>query len=103
MLMNLRLRNISLSPVNHLILAFFDSTTPVLEEALASNTLPEDDASELEYYLYERPAFTSPRCSSPAALIDSNESEDLGIEVHGKRGLTHGSILVEYAYIENTS
>jgi hypothetical protein len=96
--MNLRLRNISHSIVNQLVVIFSDSTSPVLEEALASNTLAEDDAAELEHFLYDRPSFVWSKPSSDVSILP-DETEDLSVEVHGKRGLTHGSILVEYAHV----
>jgi hypothetical protein len=96
-LTKLRLRNTSRSIINQIAVTFADSTSPVLEEALASNTLAEDDACELEYFLYERRALVWKHESSSAVYIGANETQDLEIEIHGKRGFTRGSIFTQYS------
>ena len=101
--MNLRFRNLSPSAVNHLNITFFDSTSPVLEEALTSTQLAEDEASELEYFLFERPAFRWLRKPDSENLIEANGTEDMKIQVHGKRGLTKGVVNVEYASVKSES
>lgn len=99
--MNLRFRNLSPSSVNHLNVTFFDSTSPVLEEALASTQLAEDEASELEYFLFERPAFKWLQKPESENRIPANGTDDMQIQVHGKRGLTRGVVNVEYASVES--
>lgn len=84
------------SPVNHFRVGFYDSTSPVLEEALSSTLLAEDEAAELEFFLYDRPAFLWLRNPSASNVIPPYTTTDLLIQINGKRGLTHGSINVEY-------
>ena len=98
--LSLRFRNLSQSSVNHLNVTFFDSTSPVLEEALASTQLAEDEASELEFFLFERPAFKWLQKADSENLIEANGTEDMQIQVHGKRGLTRGVVNVEYASVD---
>jgi len=100
-ILNLRFRNLSPSSVNHLNVTFFDSTSPVLEEALTSAQLAEDEANELEYFLFERPAFKWLQKPDSENHIPANGTEDMQIQVHGKRGLTRGAVNVEYAYVDS--
>jgi trafficking protein particle complex subunit 9 len=102
-LVSLKFRNLSKSPANHLNVTFYDSTTAVLEEALNSTLLAEDEAIELEVFLYERPAFVWLRDSADVAVISSDQTEDIRIQVSGKRGLTRGVVYLEYAFTDNTS
>lgn len=88
------------SAANHLNLTFFDSTTAVLEDALNSTTLAEDEAVELEFFLYERPAFFWLPKEYSDSIISPNQVEDVHIQVTGKRGLTRGVINLEYAFID---
>ena len=88
------------SAANHLNVTFFDSTTAVLEDALSSTVLAEDEAVELEFFLYERPAFFWLPKEHSNTIISPNQAEDLRVQVTGKRGLTHGVINLEYAFTD---
>lgn len=74
-----------------------------MEEALSSTSLAEDEAIELEVFLYERPAFVWLRNSPSAVAISSNQAEHIHVQVSGKRGLTRGVLLLEYAFTDGTS
>lgn len=92
------LRNRSKSTVNHLSVTFYDSTMPILEEALAAGNLAEDERVELEYFLYKRPAFLwLPSAQSPC-LIAANQTTKMKMQAHGKRGLTSGTAKVSYGF-----
>jgi trafficking protein particle complex subunit 9 len=89
---------LSKSYVNYLDITFHDSTTPILNDALSSTLLAEDERSELEYFLYERPAFVWAQPSRVMPHVEANRSEDVYIQVNGKRGLTRGVITIDYAF-----
>lgn len=96
-------RNISQSTVNNLTITLYDSTRAVLEEALASTALAEEEAVELEYFLYERPALVWLQSLNSSPSIDPNETEEIIIQALGKRGLVHGTVCLEYASAETVS
>ena len=91
------------SAANHLNVTFFDSTTAVLEEALNSTVLAEDEAVELEFFLFERPAFFWLRKEHSDTIIPPNQAEDIRVQVIGKRGLTRGVVNLDYAYNDPAS
>src|SRR5579859_7743394 len=95
---HLDLRNRSTSSVNFLSVSFTDSTVPVLEDALASGNVSEDERIELEYFLYDRPAFLWLPASQSPYLISANEAANIKIQAHGKRGLTRGTINISYGF-----
>ena len=86
-----KIRNITSSSMEGTTIVLNDSTIPVLEDALKSNTLSEVDVAELEHFLYERPAFELAQQPEPSAL-DASSATEISILAHGKRGLTHGTI-----------
>lgn len=90
------LRNQSKSTVNHLSLTFCDSTIPVLEDALASGNLAEDERVELEHFLFDRPAFLWLSAPQPPYVISADRTAKIQIQVHGKRGLTKGTVYISY-------
>lgn len=65
--------------------------------------LAEDEASELEFFLHERPAFVWSSDVDTSHLIIQNETVDVHLHVHGKRGLTHGVMYIYYASIDRLS
>jgi trafficking protein particle complex subunit 9 len=96
-IIKLDFRNISSSIANNLSVSFHDSTRAVLEEALASTALAEEEAVELEYFLYDRPAFVWLQKSNSSMSIHPHGKEEISIEALGKRGLVHGTIFLEYS------
>jgi Transport protein Trs120 or TRAPPC9, TRAPP II complex subunit len=97
---NLRFRNISSSIANLLSVSFYDSTRSVLEEALTLTALAEEEAVELEYFLYDRPAFVWLHTSNSSISIPPAAEEEISIQALGKRGLVHGTVCVEYSSFE---
>lgn len=96
----LRFRNTSPSIAKHLTVSFYDSTRSVLEEALTLTALAEEEAVELEYFLYDRPAFVWLHASNSSISIPPAAEEEISIQALGKRGLVHGTVCVEYASSE---
>ena len=84
--------------MNHLAIRFWDSTTPVLEDALAAGNVAEDERIELEYFLFNRPAFLWLPASQSPYLISPNRTAKIRIQAHGKRGLTAAKVYISYGY-----
>jgi len=93
---------VSPSRVNHLQVRFADSTSPVLGEALSGTAISEEEGSELEYFLHERPAFVWLDHKDPIDIAPGGPG-DINVRVHGNRGLTRGTIIIEYGYIDPSS
>lgn len=120
------LSNISDIEANCVSLKLFDSTTQPLQIALNNKDLAQNEIYEIEYFLYHRKALQwiqENGCSTPGQLTDdsfesgasyqsvfgpvskqttpvsvpSHSAKVFNILVLGKRGLTDGSIQVEYA------
>ena len=62
--------------------------------------LAEDEAVELEFFLYERPAFFWLPNEHSDSIISPNQAEDVHVQVTGKRGLTRGVVNLEYAFTD---
>lgn len=71
---------------------------PILEDALASGNMTEDERVELEYFLYNRPAFLWLPCAQSTCLVTANQTTKLKIQAQGKRGLTSGTASVSYGF-----
>ena len=93
-------RNISLSVANNLSVSFYDSTRSVLDDALVSTALSEEEAVELEYFLYDRPAFIWLQASDSSISIHPAAKEEISVQALGKRGLVHGIVCLEYSSSE---
>ena len=95
------LRNTSnTTPVDLLSLSFSDSTSSILQSALANKDLSSLESYEVELASYRREALKWQRDdNSIDAKIAPNEDLLLQIEVLGKPGLTYGSIHIDYGYL----
>src|SRR5579871_6665395 len=90
----LKIRNITLAAIEELEIILLDSTSSVLKEAMKTRSLSELEMAELEYFLYERPAFEiTDRRVSP-----TDSDIEICVEAHGKRGLTYGVIEVAHGF-----
>lgn len=84
--------------MNFLSVSFSDSTVPVLEDALASGNVTEDERIELDHFLYDRPALLWLPSSPSPCLISANEATNIKIQTNGKRGLTKGTVNISYGF-----
>ena len=65
--------------------------------------LAEDEAAEVEFFLYERPAFSWLARKHSGSIISPNQAEDVCVQISGKRGLTRGVVNLEYAFTDPDS
>lgn len=110
------LANISDLDANYVSLKFFDSTTQPLQVALNNKDLAQNEVYEIEYFLYNRKALQWIEGDEQKVSQNGHHSvvgpvvkqtEPVSVAAHkamvfhilvlGKRGLTDGSIQVEYA------
>lgn len=117
-IITITLANISDMDADYVSLKFFDSTTQPLQVALNNKDLAQNEVYEIEYFLYNRKALQWIKGSTEKSL-DANDqkshngrrvvkqTEPVSVRSHsamvfsilvlGKRGLTDGTIQVEYA------
>lgn len=95
------LQNLSSAvPADFLLVSFKDSTATQLQSALASKDLKPAELYELELSAIRNQSFKWLRTASdPEPKIDPGGSITLEVEVFGKPGLSHGSILVDFGYL----
>ena len=117
------LRNLSNVDVDHLYFDFTDSTTARIRQALAEKTNSPAETYELELMLKKKRAFVWHRQNRAIAASENTSGEKIRpqistqdltnrkvyipaagdatfeIEVLGKPGLTHGTILADYSHL----
>lgn len=90
----------SMVSVDLLLPTFTDSTLSTLQPALSKKDLSPSEIYEVEFSFYRREAFKWRRQAEEAELfIAPNGDTTLEIEVLGKRGLTHGTIQIDYGHL----
>ncbi len=93
------LENVSPSvPVDIMNLSFVDSTASQVQAALSSKDLSSAETYELELASSQKQAFRW-QIKDRDIKIGPGEEMLLKIEVFGKPGLSHGTILVDYGYL----
>lgn len=115
-ILTVTLANISDIDANYVSLKFSDSTTQPLQVALSNKELAQNEVFEIEYFLFNRKALQwikgsdtdndtsnnqsmlgpATKQSSPSN-VTSHNAKVFHILVLGKRGMTDGTIQVEYA------
>ena len=95
-------RNSSTSTAaNFVHVSFSDSTTLAIQDALAKKNLNSAELFELEYQVKHYPAVRL--VGEKPTNIEPGASSELEFEVLGKPGLTHVTILIDYANMEEDS
>ncbi|MCJ1353500.1 MAG: hypothetical protein MMC33_003486 [Icmadophila ericetorum] len=90
----------STTPVDLLLLAFTDSTSPSLQHALANKDISAAEIYEAELFSYRQEALRWIRVddhSEPS--IPPNGELTIEIEVLGKPGLTYGTVQIDYGHL----
>ena len=95
------MRNISsTTPVDLLFLTFTDSTSSVLQSALANKDLSQAELYEVELASYRRETLKWRRHDgNEEHTIGANDEITVDIEVVGKPGLTNGVVHIDYGYV----
>ncbi|KAK7204718.1 TRAPP II complex [Myxozyma melibiosi] len=83
----------------NLKVAFADSTTESLTNALNQGTRSESDRYEIEVFLMQRDVFRCVTKLDGVEILPNGELE-IEVEVLGKRGLTTGSIDISYTHMD---
>lgn len=91
------LHNASDVAVDFLHIAFQDTASAIMEEAVANKTLSPPELHECEHQLSRLPAVR--RFEEPSLSISPQETKTFDFEVLGKPGLTHANIVFHYANI----
>ena len=87
-------------PADFLTVTFKDSTAAQLQSALGNKDLTSTELYELELSATRSQSFKWLRTTSdPEPRIDPGGSITIEIEVFGKPGLSHGSIVVDFGYL----
>ncbi|MCJ1395781.1 hypothetical protein MMC18_008667 [Xylographa bjoerkii] len=90
----------STTPVDILSLSFSDSTSSILQSALANTDLSPPELYEVELASYKKETFRWLRDHDTEEVkIAPNEDLLLEIEVVGKPSLTYGSIHIDYGFL----
>lgn len=88
------LQNNSDVTINHLSSVFLDSTTEFLRTALQSK-LPPNEIYEIEYYLLKKSPFSITNKSELSSIL-GKKTFSIDVSLWGKRGMTFGSVMLEY-------
>ena len=97
----LTLHNISVvTPADFVLLSFADPTNAHIQEAFTSKELSVSDLYELELSAAYQPSLKWKSSEDSQDLIVNPRGDiDLGIEIYGKRGLTHGKLQIDYGFL----